>query len=102
MENTVLYKKFTNQINVSPLCYTAKWPQDSEESAHDSHWNKKQAVLEKVAKVATKNRQNRHMAEFRQTKEMKVVEHQILSEKLVSQAWIDLLSAENEQKCFTT
>ena len=84
MENTVLYKKFTNQINVSPLCYTAKWPKDYEESAHDSHWNKKQAVLEKVAKVATKNRQNRHMAEFRQTKEMKVVELQILCGKLVS------------------
>ena len=41
------------------------------------------------------------MAEFRQTKEMKVVEHQILSEKLVSQAWFGLLSAENEQPYFT-
>ena len=41
---------------------------------------------EKVAKVATENRQNRHMAEFRQTSYMKLIEHQILCGKLVSQA----------------
>ena len=40
----------------------------------------------KIAKVATGNRQNRHMAEFRESFEMKVVEHQILCGKLVSQA----------------
>ena len=40
----------------------------------------------KIAKVATGNRQNRHMAEFRQTWEINVVEHQILCGKLVSQA----------------
>ena len=42
--------------------------------------------FEKIAKVATKNRQNRQMAEFRQTYYMKLVEHQILCGKLVSQA----------------
>ena len=42
--------------------------------------------FEKIAKVATKNRQNRQMAEFRQTSYMKLVEHQILCGKLVSQA----------------
>ena len=41
---------------------------------------------QKIAKVATGNRQNRHMAEFRESFEMKVVEHQILCGKLVSQA----------------
>ena len=41
---------------------------------------------QKIAKVATRNRQNRHMAEFRESFVMKVVEHQILSEKVVSQA----------------
>ena len=46
----------------------------------------KPGVVAPVAKVATKNRQNRHMAEFRQTKEMKVVGHQILCGKLVSQS----------------
>ena len=40
----------------------------------------------KIAKVATGNRQNRHMAEFRESFEMKVVEHQILCGKLISQA----------------
>ena len=40
----------------------------------------------KIAKVATENRQNRHMAEFRHTLLMKVVGHQILCGKLVSQA----------------
>ena len=39
---------------------------------------------QKIAKVATGNRQNRHMAEFRESFEMKVVEHQILCGKLVS------------------
>ena len=34
--------------------------------------------FEKIAKVATKNRQNRQMAEFRQALMLKVVEHQIL------------------------
>ena len=41
---------------------------------------------EKVAKIATKNRQNRPMAEFCQTSSPKVVRHQILCGKLVSQA----------------
>ena len=41
---------------------------------------------EKIAKVATGSRQNRHMAEFWESFEMKVVEHQILCGKLVSQA----------------
>ena len=59
---------------------------DCNESVHDSHWHKKLAICHLVAKVATKNRQNRHMAEFRQTKEMKVVEHGILCGKLVLQA----------------
>ena len=40
----------------------------------------------KVAKVATENRQNRHMAEFHIISIMKVVEHQILCGKLVSYA----------------
>ena len=40
----------------------------------------------KIAKVATGNRQDRYMAEFRESFEMKVVEHQILCGKLVSQA----------------
>ena len=39
-----------------------------------------------VAKVATKNRQNRPMAEFRQTLKVKLLEHQILCGKLVSHA----------------
>ena len=39
-----------------------------------------------IAKVATRNRQNRHMAEFRESFKMKVVEHQILSGKVVLQA----------------
>ena len=38
----------------------------------------------KIAKVATKNRQNRHLAEFRQTSLPKVVEDQILIGKMVS------------------
>ena len=38
----------------------------------------------KVAKVATENRQNRHVAEFRLIPLMKIVEHQILCGKLVS------------------
>ena len=42
--------------------------------------------FEKIAKVATKNRQNRQMAEFRQPLFMKLVEHQILSEKMVLHA----------------
>ena len=42
--------------------------------------------LENVAKVATKNRQNRQMAKFRQTIKLKLEEHQILCGKLVSQA----------------
>ena len=42
--------------------------------------------FEKIAKVATKNRQNPQMAEFRQTYYIKLVEHQILCGKLVSQA----------------
>ena len=37
-----------------------------------------------VAKIATKNRQNRHMAEFRKTYELKIVEHLILCGKMVS------------------
>ena len=40
---------------------------------------------QKIAKVATGNRQNRHMAEFRESFEMKVVEHQILTSKMVLQ-----------------
>ena len=39
---------------------------------------------QKIAKVATKNRQNRHLAEFREAFILKVVEHQILSGKDVS------------------
>ena len=42
----------------------------------------------KVAKIATRNRQNRHLAEFRQTYFLKVKEHQILSGKMVLQAKI--------------
>ena len=41
-------------------------------------------IFKKVAKVATRNRQIRHMAEFRESFEMNVVEHQILCGKLVS------------------
>ena len=42
--------------------------------------------FEKIAKVATKNRQNRQMAKFRQASYMNLVENQILCGKLVSQA----------------
>ena len=41
---------------------------------------------EKIAKVATENRQNRHLAEFRDALKLEVVEHQILCGKVVSQA----------------
>ena len=41
---------------------------------------------QKIAKVATEISQNSQMAEFRESYEMKVVEHQILSGKVVSQA----------------
>ena len=44
------------------------------------------ADWEKRAKIATKNRQNRQMAEFRQAFYIKLVEHQIVCGKLVSQA----------------
>ena len=37
-------------------------------------------------KIATENRQNRHLAEFQKSLLLKVVEHQILSGKVVSQA----------------
>ena len=47
---------------------------------------KKQERWKKIAKVATKNRQNRHMAEFRESFKMRVAEHQILCGKVVSQA----------------
>ena len=43
-------------------------------------------IFKKVAKVATRNRQNRHLAEFFQSFKMKAVEHQILSGKVVSEA----------------
>ena len=46
----------------------------------------------KVAKVATENRQNRHMAELRQTYYLKLLGHQILCGKLVSQASFELRS----------
>ena len=49
---------------------------------------------EKRAKIATKNRQNRQMAEFRQASSMKLVEHQILCGKLVSQASFESRSPE--------
>ena len=45
-----------------------------------------------VAKVATKTRQIRPMAEFRQDSSPKVVGHQILCGKLVSQASFELMS----------
>ena len=41
---------------------------------------------QKIAKVATEISQNSQSAEFRESFEMKVVEHQILCGKLVSQA----------------
>ena len=40
--------------------------------------------LDFLAKIATKNRQNRQLAEFRETYYTKLVEHQILIEKMVS------------------
>ena len=40
--------------------------------------------LDFLAKIATKNRQNRQLAEFRQANYTKLVEHQILIEKMVS------------------
>ena len=40
--------------------------------------------LDFLAKIATKNSQNRQLAEFRQTYYTKLVEHQILIEKMVS------------------
>ena len=46
----------------------------------------------KVAKIATKNRQNRPVAEFRQDSKPKVVGDLILYGKLVLQASIDLTS----------
>ena len=41
--------------------------------------------LDFLAKIATKNRQNRQLAEFRETYYTKLVEHQILIEKMVCQ-----------------
>ena len=41
---------------------------------------------QKIAKVATEISQNSQLAEFRESFEMNVVEHQILSGKVVSQA----------------
>ena len=40
----------------------------------------------KIAKIATKNRQNRQVAELAKFSEIEFVEHQILSGKMVSQA----------------
>ena len=51
---------------------------------------------EKVAKVATRNRQNRHLAEFRQSSLTKVVEHQILTSKMVLQPKIRSPSQKND------
>ena len=42
--------------------------------------------FEKIAKVATRNRPNRQKLEFRQIVKMKLVQHQILCGKLVSQS----------------
>ena len=50
------------------------------------------ADWEKRAKVATKNRQNRQMAEFCQVSKIKLVEHQIMRGKVVSQASFELRS----------
>ena len=47
---------------------------------------KNQVVWTKVYKVATKNRQNRQLAEYGQSAKTKLAEEQILCEKLVSQA----------------
>ena len=51
---------------IKTLAYS-KMTQDYVEWVHDSQWNEKQAILKLVAKVATKNRQNRHVAKFCQT-----------------------------------
>ena len=66
--------------------YTGKCTSDHVQLGLVKHKIFPPVLLAPVAKVATKNRQNRQMAEFRQTKEMKVVGHRILSGKLVSQA----------------
>ena len=66
--------------------YTGKCTSDHVQLGLVKYKILKPAPSEKVAKVASKNRQNRHMAEFCPATVMKVVEHQILSEKLVSQA----------------
>ena len=50
-----------------------------------------------LLKVATKNRQNRQLAEFRQSALTKLVEGQILCEKLVSQASFELPSPKNQK-----
>ena len=47
---------------------------------------KNQVVWTQVYKVATKNRQNRQLAEYGQSAKTKLAEEQILCEKLVSQA----------------
>ena len=49
-------------------------------------------MLLKALKVATKNRQNRQLAEYGQSALTKLVEDQILCEKLVSQASFTLPS----------
>ena len=52
----------------------------------------KRELFNKIAKVATENRQISQLAEFHKSLKMKVVEHQIVCTKMVSQPSIGLFS----------